>query len=169
MGLRRGDEVFRRSDCVPMKLIWVGPNGQAKCERRVSDGTGKLVSLIELYARTEFETWHERTERVAAEEAIRQAERAREAKEFDDRVEKMRVHALTRRPSDVLRLLIEMAPETGSAHIILHFKKAFPLVPLRSCIDAQAPAQLYDGGISDEKFDALFAPWWPSGQSDGND
>jgi hypothetical protein len=168
MGLRRGDKVFRRSDSAPMKVIWVGPDGHAKCERRESDGKGKLVSLIDLYARTEFETCRERTERVAEEEAIRQVERAREAKEFDDRVEKMRVHALTRRPSDVLRLLIEMIPETGSAHIIFHFKKAFPLVPLRNCIDAQGPAQLYEGGISDEKFDALFAPWWPSGQSDGN-
>ena len=168
MGLRRGDKVFRRSDCSPMKVIWVGPNEQAKCERRISDGKGKLVSLVELYARTEFETWREREDRVAKEEADSEARRARDAKDFAERVEKMRVHALTHRPSDVLRLLIEMVPETGSGHIIFHFKQAFPLVPLRNCIDAQAPAQLYEGGISDDKFDALFAPWWPSGQSDGS-
>jgi hypothetical protein len=145
-----------------MKVIWVGPHGQAKCECRTSDGQGRLVSLVDLYARTEFETWRERESRVAEENAACKARMAQDAKVFAERIEKMQVHALTHRPSDVLRLLIEMLPETGSAHIIFHFQKAFPLVPLRNCIDAQAPAQLYEGGVSDEEFDALFAPWWPS-------
>jgi hypothetical protein len=74
-------------------------------------------------------------------------------------IAQLRSHALTNRPSDVLRLLLRLVPGLGSFQIILYFKMAFPQVPLRTCIDAQAPAQLYEGGITDDQFDALFTPW----------
>ena len=76
-----------------------------------------------------------------------------------DHLALMRAHSVTRRPSEVLRLLIELAPDVSSFGIIQHFKLAFPEVPLGTCIEAQAPAQLYSGGMSDEEFDALFAYW----------
>jgi len=82
-----------------------------------------------------------------------------EKKEIDPEViAQLRSHALTNRPSDVLRLLIRLVPGLGSFQVICYFKMAFPQVPLRTCIDAQAPSQLYEGGITDDQFDALFTP-----------
>jgi hypothetical protein len=159
MRFKRGDEVFGVADGYPMKVIAVQPNGQIRCQR----GIGKSAS-VELYSPTAVEKWRQRSDRLAKEEAVRKADMERKARDFADHFEKMQEHALTHRPSEVLRLLIEMVPDAGSAHIIFHFKKAFPDVPLKTCIDAQAPARLYEGGITDEQFDALFAPWWPSGQ-----
>lgn len=82
-----------------------------------------------------------------------------------ERVEQLREYGLAHRPSEVLALLIKLSPELDSGGIVVHFKKAFPHVPLRTCMEAQCPAQLYKGGLTDEQFDALFAPWWLPGQS----
>ena len=93
--------------------------------------------------------------RTAGDEA-----RIAEANEkFAERAEQLREYGLTRRPSEVLALLIKLVPDLDSFGIISHFKKAFPQVPLSTCIEAQGPAQLYEGGLTDAQFDALFAPW----------
>jgi hypothetical protein len=83
-------------------------------------------------------------------------------------ITQLRSRALTNRPSDVLRLLIRLVPGLGSFQVISYFSMAFPQVPLRTCIEAQAPAQLYEGGITDDQFDALFTPWL-KGQSIGKE
>ncbi len=75
-----------------------------------------------------------------------------------DHLAQLRTQALMNRPPEVLRLLIRLVPDLGSFGVIAHFKAVYPQAPFRSCIEAQAPAQLFDGGISDEEFDALFAP-----------
>ena len=76
-----------------------------------------------------------------------------------DHVAQLRAHALTNEPSSVLELLIKLVPDLESFGVTHYFKAAFPEAPLRTCIEAQAPGQLYEGGISDDEFNALFAPW----------
>lgn len=74
-------------------------------------------------------------------------------------VEQLKDYSLTHRPSEVLALLIRLVPDLEPSSFVFYFKKAYPHVPLRTCIEAQRPAQLCKGGLSDEQFDAMFAPW----------
>jgi hypothetical protein len=93
---------------------------------------------------------------VTAEDEARAAE---ERERFLRNVDTLKEYGLTHRPSEVLALLIRLVPDLESSGIVFYFKKAFPQVPLSNCIEAQAPAQLCKGGLSDDRFDALMTPW----------
>jgi hypothetical protein len=96
-----------------------------------------------------------------------EARMAQDRERYLERVEQLREYGLTHRPSEVLALLISLVPDLESSDFIFHFKKAFhPHVPLQACIEAQCPAQVFgERGISDEEFDAIFAPYWSKVQS----
>jgi hypothetical protein len=78
---------------------------------------------------------------------------------FLDNVEQLREYSRTHTPSEVLGLLIRLVPDLEPSGVVFYFKTAFPQVPLRNCIEAQQPAQLCKGGLTDEQFDALMTPW----------
>jgi hypothetical protein len=42
---------------------------------------------------------------------------------------------------------------------IAYFQRAFPLIPLRTLLDASAWIRVSHGGLSDEAFNALLQPW----------
>jgi hypothetical protein len=87
------------------------------------------------------------------------ADAVRAQETFLERVEQLKEYGHVHRPSEVLALLIKLIPGLEPSDIIFHFKKAFPQVPLSACIEAQRPAQLCKGGLTDKQFDALIAPW----------
>jgi hypothetical protein len=100
---------------------------------------------------------------MTAEDEARAAEAN---KRFQERVERLREHSRTHRPSEVLALLMTLVPRLESADITWYFLIAFkPHVRLRACIDAQYPARVFGRGISDEQFDAIFEPYWSKVQS----
>lgn len=46
--------------------------------------------------------------------------------------------------------------------LISYFKRAFPLIPLRVLLDAGGWQRVSNGGLSDDDFNALLAPWLAS-------
>ena len=78
---------------------------------------------------------------------------AEDRERFLHRVAQLKEYGRTHRPSEVLALLSRLVPDLDASGVIFHFKKAFPQVPLQTCIEAAG------GGLSDEQLDVLLAPY----------
>jgi hypothetical protein len=81
-------------------------------------------------------------------------------------VERLRREVDTMSPIQLADLLDSLLPDgVGQFPLLSFFKRAFPLIPLQTLIQANRWKRLCDKGLSDDEFDALLNPWLGPGRT----
>jgi hypothetical protein len=85
----------------------------------------------------------------------------------DGVVSTLRAESVRLSPSEVARMLDHLVPEgLRQDTLVFYFKRAFPDIPLKALLDAQAWSTVGPGPLSDQQLDELLFPWWTRAPGD---